>query len=94
MKFLSRPRHNCVIDQSATENKVIHTLIINFFSHGLRSVKIEQELEKFTFQHDFFFYLCDVLCDYLKKKLITDFIALIAVNNLLDIQLLPSIPSC
>ena len=26
--------------------------------------------------------------------LITDFIALIAVNNLLDIQLLPSIPSC
>ena len=25
---------------------------------------------------------------------ITDFIALIAVNNLLDIQLLPSIPSC
>ena len=39
-------RHNCVIDQSATENKVIHTLIIDFFSHGLRSVKIEQELEK------------------------------------------------
>jgi hypothetical protein len=29
------------------------------------------------------------------KKLITDnFIALIAVNNSLDIQLLPSIPSC
>jgi hypothetical protein len=26
--------------------------------------------------------------------LITDFIALIAINNLLDIQLLPSIPSC
>ena len=26
--------------------------------------------------------------------LITDCIALIAVNNLLDIQLLPSIPSC
>ena len=26
--------------------------------------------------------------------LITDFIALIAFNNLLDIQLLPSIPSC
>jgi hypothetical protein len=25
---------------------VIHTLIIDFFSHGLRSVKIEQELEK------------------------------------------------
>jgi hypothetical protein len=40
-------RHNCVIDQSATENKVIHTLIIDFFSHGLRSVKIEQELEKY-----------------------------------------------
>jgi hypothetical protein len=39
-------RHYCVIDQSATENKVIHTLIIDFFSHGLRSVKIEQELEK------------------------------------------------
>jgi hypothetical protein len=39
-------RHNCVIDQSVTENKVIHTLIIDFFSHGLRSVKIEQELEK------------------------------------------------
>ena len=47
-KFLSHPRvrHNCVIDQSATENKVIHTLIIDFFSHRLRSVKIEQELEK------------------------------------------------
>ena len=44
-----RLRHNCVIDQSATENKVIHTLIIDFFSHGLRSVKIEQELEKFDF---------------------------------------------
>ena len=29
-----------------TENKVIHTLIVDFFSHGLRSVKIEQELEK------------------------------------------------
>jgi hypothetical protein len=42
-------RHNCVIDQLATENKVIHTLIIDFFSHGLRSVKIEQELEKFCF---------------------------------------------
>ena len=39
----------CVIDQSATENKVIHTLIIDFFSHGLRSVKIEQELEKYRF---------------------------------------------
>ena len=38
-------RHNCAIDQSATENKVIHALIIDFFSHGLRSVKIEQELE-------------------------------------------------
>jgi hypothetical protein len=37
-------RHNCVIDQSATE-KVIHTLIIDFFSQGLRNVKIEQELE-------------------------------------------------
>jgi hypothetical protein len=46
VKFLSHLRHNCVIDQSATENKVIHTLIIDFFSHGLRSVKIEQELEK------------------------------------------------
>ena len=34
------------IDQSATENKVIHMLIIDFLSHGLRSVKIEQELEK------------------------------------------------
>ena len=43
-------RHNCVIDQSATENKVIHTLIIDFFSHGLRSVKIEQELEKLFLQ--------------------------------------------
>ena len=42
-------RHNCVIDQSATENKVIHTLIIDFFSHGLRSVKIEQELENVLF---------------------------------------------
>jgi hypothetical protein len=42
-------RPNCVIDQSATENKVIHTLIIDFFSHGLRSVKIEQELEKYRF---------------------------------------------
>ena len=40
-------RHNCVIDQSATENKLIYTLIIDFFSHGLRSVKIEQELEKY-----------------------------------------------
>jgi hypothetical protein len=30
-------RHYCVIDQSTTENKVIHTLIIDFFSHGLRS---------------------------------------------------------
>jgi hypothetical protein len=39
-------RHYCVIDQSTTENKVIHMLIIDFFSHGLRSVKIEQELEK------------------------------------------------
>jgi hypothetical protein len=39
----------CVIDQSATENKVIHTLIIDFFSHGLRSVKIEQELEKYLY---------------------------------------------
>ena len=39
-------RHNCVIDQSATKNKLIHTLIIDFFSHRLRSVKIEQELEK------------------------------------------------
>jgi hypothetical protein len=44
---------NCVIDQSATENKVIHTLIIDFFSHGLRSVKIEQELEKYYFYHGF-----------------------------------------
>ena len=42
-------RHNCIIDQSATENKVIHTLIIDFFSHGLRSVKIEKELEKNRF---------------------------------------------
>jgi hypothetical protein len=42
-------RHNCVIDQSATENKVIHTLIIDFFSYRLRSVKIEQELEKVIF---------------------------------------------
>ena len=41
-----RLRHNCVIDRSATENKVIHTLNIDFLSHGLRSVKIEQELEK------------------------------------------------
>jgi hypothetical protein len=40
VKFLSHPRHNCVIDQSATANKVIHTLFIDFFSHGLRSVKI------------------------------------------------------
>ena len=31
---------------------------------------------------------------YIYIYLITDFIALIAVNNLLDIQLLPSIPSC
>jgi len=46
VKLLSHPRHNCVIDQLANENKVIHTLIIDFFSHGLRSVKIEQELEK------------------------------------------------
>ena len=31
---------------------MIHTLIIDFFSHGLRSVKIEQaELEKFTSLH-------------------------------------------
>ena len=30
-------RHNCVIDQSATDYQF-------FFSHGLRSVKIEQEL--------------------------------------------------
>jgi hypothetical protein len=29
---------------------VIHTLIIDFFSHGLRSVKIEQELEKYCFR--------------------------------------------
>jgi hypothetical protein len=43
-----------VIDQSATENKVIHTLIIDFFSHGLRSVKIEQELE---IQHFATFYV-------------------------------------
>ena len=28
---------------------MIHTLIIDFFSHGLRSVKIEQELEKHLF---------------------------------------------
>ena len=46
-------RHNCIIDQSATENKVIHTLIINFFSHGLRSVKIEQELEKHFYSPTF-----------------------------------------
>ena len=53
VKFLIHPlhglRHNFVIDQSATENKVIHTLIIDFFSHGLRSVKIEQELEKLKY---------------------------------------------
>ena len=39
---------NCIIDQSATENKVIHTWIIDFFSRGLRSVKIEQELENMS----------------------------------------------
>ena len=33
-------------------------------------------------------------CSIVLFFLITDFIALIAVNNLLDIQLLPSIPSC
>jgi hypothetical protein len=75
---------------------VIHTLIIDFFSHGLRSVKIEQELEKFTFQHHFFFFFFFfssyvMFCVIIKKQiLITDFIALIAVNNLLDIQFLPS----
>jgi hypothetical protein len=38
---------NSYLTQSATENKVIHTLIIDLFSHGLGSVKIEQELEKY-----------------------------------------------
>ena len=37
---------NSYLTQLATENKVIHTLIIDLFSHGLGSVKIEQELEK------------------------------------------------
>jgi hypothetical protein len=40
----------------------------------------------------FFFLKGDTFYYYF--FLITDFIALIAVNNLLDIQLLPSIPSC
>jgi hypothetical protein len=51
-------RHYCVIDQSATENKVIHTLIIDFFSHGLRSVKIEQELEKYYLSHGLYTIAC------------------------------------
>jgi hypothetical protein len=34
---------------------MIHTLIIDFFSHGLRSVKIEQELEKATYMTDYIY---------------------------------------
>jgi hypothetical protein len=40
---------------------VIHTLIIEFFSHGLRSVKIEQELEK-TLSCWVFFVSLSSLC--------------------------------
>jgi hypothetical protein len=45
--FMGKVAWNSYLTQSATENKVIHTLIIDLFSHGLGSVKIEQELEKY-----------------------------------------------
>ena len=58
-------RHNCVIDQSATEN----TLIIDFFSHGLRSVKIEQELENYhyPFYLHYFAFVFHTLIFHLKN---------------------------
>jgi hypothetical protein len=44
--FMGKVAWNSYLTQSATENKVIHTLIIDLFSHRLGSVKFEQELEK------------------------------------------------
>jgi len=56
------------------------------------------EIRKLQNQHRFavgFFWMClHKISDYYHFFLITDFIALIAINNLLDIQLLPSIPGC
>jgi hypothetical protein len=61
---------------------------MTFITHGFRVSVVSDVRERVRdFRITFALYVVFFF-------LITDFIALIAVNNLLVIQLLPSIPSC